>query len=99
MGDETSAWRIFKTHRDKTYSFTDCTSFALMEKNVIKNAFAYDRHFANTDSTSFPEEPNLQVCRQTCKPTDRIVQPFVTGIGKTGEGASSRKSTDNVTTD
>jgi len=34
--DEARAWKIFKTHKDKTYSFTDCTSFALMEKNVIK---------------------------------------------------------------
>ena len=42
---EREAWRIFKTHRDKEYSFTDCTSFALMDLHAIKNAFAYDRHF------------------------------------------------------
>ncbi|TMI49654.1 PIN domain-containing protein, partial [Candidatus Bathyarchaeota archaeon] len=52
--DETSAWRIFKTHRDKTYSFTDCTSFALMEKHAIKNAFAYDRHFAQYGLNKLP---------------------------------------------
>ncbi len=39
------AWRIFKTHRDKGYSFTDCTSFALMDVLAIKNSFAYDGHF------------------------------------------------------
>ena len=54
VGDETSAWRIFKTHRDKTYSFTDCTSFALMEKHAIKNAFAYDRHFAQYGLNKLP---------------------------------------------
>ena len=52
--DEASAWKIFKTHKDKTYSFTDCTSFALMEKNVIKNAFAYDRHFAQHGLNKLP---------------------------------------------
>jgi len=52
--DEARAWKIFKTHKDKTYSFTDCTSFALMEKNVIKNAFAYDRHFAQHGLNKLP---------------------------------------------
>ena len=52
--DEARAWKIFKTHKDKTYSFTDCTSFALMEKNVIKNAFAYDRHFAQYGLNKLP---------------------------------------------
>ncbi len=42
---EREAWRIFKTHRDKGYSFTDCTSFALMDVHAVKNAFAYDGHF------------------------------------------------------
>ena len=42
---ETEAWRIFKTHKDKDYSFTDCTSFALMDLHGVKNAFAYDGHF------------------------------------------------------
>jgi len=42
---EGEAWKIFKTHRDKGYSFTDCTSFAMMDFHAIKNAFAYDGHF------------------------------------------------------
>lgn len=42
---EKEAWRIFKTHKDKEYSFTDCTSFTLMELHAVKNAFAYDAHF------------------------------------------------------
>ena len=52
--DEAKAWRIFKTHKYKTYSFTDCTSFALMEENAIKNAFAYDRHFAQHGLNKLP---------------------------------------------
>jgi predicted nucleic acid-binding protein len=44
-GVEREAWRIFKTHRDKGYSFTDCTSFALMDILAIKNSFTYDGHF------------------------------------------------------
>ena len=42
---EKEAWRVFKTHGDKGYSFTDCTSFALMDLHAVKNAFTYDGHF------------------------------------------------------
>lgn len=42
---EERAWVIFKKYKDKRYSFTDCTSFALMEEIGIKNAFAFDRNF------------------------------------------------------
>ncbi len=52
--DEAKAWRVFKTHKDKTYSFTDCTCFALMEEHAIKNAFAYDRHFAQHGLNKLP---------------------------------------------
>lgn len=37
------AWRRFKTSAGT--SFTDCTSFALMEKYGIGAAFTYDGHF------------------------------------------------------
>lgn len=39
------AWRIFKTFADKDFSFTDCTSFVLMERLAISIAFAFDDHF------------------------------------------------------
>lgn len=42
---EEKAWVIFKKHKDKRYSFTDCTSFALMEEFGVKNAFSFDRNF------------------------------------------------------
>ncbi len=43
--NEAQAWRIFQARKDKEYSFTDCTCFALMEAHAIKNVFAYDKHF------------------------------------------------------
>ena len=36
---------IFCRYKDKEFSFADCTSFALMEKFGIKNAFAFDEDF------------------------------------------------------
>ena len=43
--DEARAWRIFRQYEDKAFSFTDCTSFALMERLEIDTAFAFDDHF------------------------------------------------------
>ncbi len=42
---EHTAWNIFEKHPDKDFSFTDCTSFALMQTEAIRNAFTFDRHF------------------------------------------------------
>jgi len=39
------AWRTFKAFADKEFSFTDCTSFALMERLHISTAFTFDEHF------------------------------------------------------
>ncbi len=43
--DMTRAWQLFQRYRDKEFSFTDCTSFALMERMRITTAFAFDIHF------------------------------------------------------
>lgn len=43
--DVAQAWRFFQRYRDKEFSFTDCTSFALMERTQITTAFAFDTHF------------------------------------------------------
>jgi predicted nucleic acid-binding protein len=43
--DEERAWRIFRQYDDKAFSFTDCTSFALMERLDINAVFAFDDHF------------------------------------------------------
>ena len=39
------AWDIFKSFSDKEFSFTDCTSFALMQSLQIRVAFTFDEHF------------------------------------------------------
>jgi predicted nucleic acid-binding protein len=43
--DENRAWEIAKSYKDKTFSFTDCTSFAICERLGIKDIFAFDEHF------------------------------------------------------
>lgn len=44
-GLEEEAWKIFKTYKDKRYSFTDCSSFALMDEMGIDRAFSFDENF------------------------------------------------------
>jgi uncharacterized protein len=44
--DIARAWNIFRAHRDKGWSFTDCTSFAFMQRLKISTAFAFDQHFS-----------------------------------------------------
>lgn len=39
------AWQLFRAFADHDFSFTDCTSFALMERLHINNAFTFDAHF------------------------------------------------------
>ena len=43
--DRWRAWTLFKRYGDKELSFTDCTSFALMERMKLKKAFTFDEHF------------------------------------------------------
>lgn len=43
---ERDAWRILEAHEDKPWSYVDATSFALMDREGIREAFAFDRHFA-----------------------------------------------------
>lgn len=40
-----SAWKMFCTYNDKKFSFTDCTSFALMTKRGIDKVFSFDVDF------------------------------------------------------
>ncbi|MFQ5813329.1 MAG: type II toxin-antitoxin system VapC family toxin [Anaerolineae bacterium] len=42
---EREAWALFKRYDDQTFSFTDCTSFAVMRAEKIETAFAFDRDF------------------------------------------------------
>ncbi len=42
---EDAAFAIFQEYTDKDFSFTDCTSFAVMKSLKIRKAFAFHRHF------------------------------------------------------
>jgi predicted nucleic acid-binding protein len=44
--DEIRAKAILLGYRDKAFSYTDATSFALMERLSLRTAFAFDEHFA-----------------------------------------------------
>ena len=43
--DESRARAIIERYADKTFSFTDATSFAVMERLGLKAAFAFEPHF------------------------------------------------------
>ncbi len=43
--DLEAAWRIALAFSDQEFSFVDCTTFALMERQAIQDAFAFDSHF------------------------------------------------------
>ena len=43
--DELSALELFGKYSDQSVSFTDCVSFAIMDKLDIKTAFTFDHHF------------------------------------------------------
>jgi predicted nucleic acid-binding protein len=48
------AWRYFVQHEDKTYSLADCVSFVLMEDLGLREALAFDRHFAQAGFARTP---------------------------------------------
>ena len=43
--DETHAREIIRKYLDKSFSYTDATSFAVMERLGLRTAFAFDPHF------------------------------------------------------
>lgn len=40
-----AAWDLFTAYTDQILSFTDCTSFALMERHHLVEAFTFDADF------------------------------------------------------
>ncbi len=43
---EQAAWETFERfNKDKTWSFTDCTSKVIMEQLKLREAFTFDQHF------------------------------------------------------
>jgi predicted nucleic acid-binding protein len=45
LDDEQRAWALFLARPDKTYSYTDCTSFVLMRRLRLPRAIALDADF------------------------------------------------------
>ena len=45
---------IFQKSDHKSWSFTDCTSFALMRELSISEAFTFDGHFREAGLVSYP---------------------------------------------
>lgn len=43
--DEERAWEIFLKYNDHDFSYTDCTSFAVMQRMKVDTAFTFDGHF------------------------------------------------------
>jgi uncharacterized protein len=43
--DELAAVRLLRKYADQQVSFTDCTSFVLMESRQISSVFTFDLHF------------------------------------------------------
>lgn len=45
LADEEEAWKLFRELPGRGISFTDCTSFAVMKRLGLKEAFTFDRDF------------------------------------------------------
>ena len=43
--DLNQAWEVFQKYKDKSWSFTDCTSKVIIERLKLTKAFAFDKHF------------------------------------------------------
>ncbi len=45
---------MLKTNESRRWSFTDCTSFAVMKQLGVNKAFAFDRNFSEAGFTRLP---------------------------------------------
>lgn len=54
---EQQAWSILESHADKEWSYVDAISFALIERERLTAAFAFDRHFAQRGLNVLPAMP------------------------------------------
>lgn len=43
--DEEKAWEVFCKYSDQDFSYTDCTSFAVMNRLNTKEVASFDHHF------------------------------------------------------
>ena len=54
-GDEARAREIIRQYQDKSFSLTDATSFAVMERLGIVQAFTFDANFAQYGFALIPD--------------------------------------------
>lgn len=54
IADEQEAFKYFKELPGRGLSYTDCTSFALMKRLGVKEAFAFDRDFVKAGFAVLP---------------------------------------------
>lgn len=66
-----AAWQLFVRYHDQTFSFTDCTSFALMEAMRLRDAFAFDSDFVAAGFTVLPASRALGDRERRRKPRRR----------------------------
>ena len=53
--DENKAWQIILRYQDKDFSYVDATSFAVMKRLGIRDAFSFDEHFEQYSFNRLPE--------------------------------------------
>ena len=53
--DEEAAWSIFSDYTDKSFSFTDCTSFALVRRMELPVCLAIDDDFRSFGLSCIPQ--------------------------------------------
>jgi predicted nucleic acid-binding protein len=52
------AWKLFQAYEDKEWAFTDCTSFILMRRYSLWQAFSFDHHFTQAGFQLWPGPSN-----------------------------------------
>jgi hypothetical protein len=45
VDDFSAALRVYEQFHDKAWSFTDCTSYVVIQRLQLKQAFSFDHHF------------------------------------------------------
>ena len=48
------AWALFRRYDDKDFSFTDCTSFVVMQQHKMRDVFGFDHHFEQMNFRLWP---------------------------------------------
>jgi len=49
------ALALFRKYDDKDFSFTDCTSFVVMQQHKLRDVFGFDHHFEQMNFRLWPK--------------------------------------------